>query len=132
MRIFTLLGLLILFTISIQAQTVNTDVQEEHSEFLLNDHAQEKSLPLGGGLVFRTVKIYPNPVTHRTMHVSPVNLSVYGYQIYKTTGEIVEIDNLIGRDDFEIILLEGIELGSYYITFHTSHGDITHNFILLD
>lgn len=138
MKLFFLL-LLSSFTCMLKAQTVFSTNENEDAAIQITTHEtliQEQNIEAKKAIdlatELHTIFIFPNPVTDYILHVHPVNTTVFSYQITRATGEIVEIENLIGRDDFEVMSLSGLEGGTYYISFVTDYGVITKSFVLLD
>ncbi|MBC8173312.1 MAG: T9SS type A sorting domain-containing protein [Chitinophagales bacterium] len=127
MRLIIILFFTII-TVSLQAQAVElgpTNFQ------LKND--SELEMRGGGGAVTHTVIIYPNPVpfSEQRLHFWQVNVSVFSFVVTKSTGEIVEIDNLIGRDPIDVVTLPDVPPGLYFISFNTNYGIITKSFTVI-
>lgn len=132
MRIFTLLLFMLISTLTLVAQV--TKSQDEFEIITEENNAQsalqEREIS-STGLIIKTVNIFPNPCPDRILFYTPVNLSVISYQVYKSTGEIVEIENLIGKDDRILFIdLSGALPGIYFVTFETNVGPVTKYFVI--
>lgn len=132
MRIFTLLLFMLISTFTLVAQV--TKSQDEFEIVTEENNAQsapqERQIN-STGLITKTINIFPNPCPDRILFYTPVNLSVISYQVYKSTGEIVEIENLIGKDDRILFIdLSGTLPGVYFVTFETNIGPVTKYFVI--
>jgi hypothetical protein len=131
-KIFLLAFLLGLYVLTSAQSSVAT--QDTFNKILLeqtNETYLEKGATGSISSTPKTVKIYPNPVADHILYFDPINVTIVSYQVFKSTGEIVEIENLIGKDEFEIILLGSILPGLYFVTFQTSAGPITKYFTVI-
>lgn len=138
MRIVALLSFILVCSISLKAQLAPVeDAGSVRSAAAVEDKVSAEKNAInfhsGGPVLLQNVNIYPNPVPQSSaiLHIQPIGLTIYSYQIVTSTGSIVEIENLIGRDEFDIVLLRRVDIGLYYITFTTSAGTITKTFSVI-
>ncbi|MFN0275344.1 MAG: T9SS type A sorting domain-containing protein [Chitinophagales bacterium] len=134
MRMFTILLFVLISAFTISAQnTVIMDIQDEKQNSSVTDNSilQERGTS-ESAIIVKTVNIFPNPCPDRLLHYTPVNVTVSSYQVFKSTGEIVEIENLIGKDERLGLITLGISLapGLYFVTFYTNIGPIVKYFTL--
>jgi hypothetical protein len=75
-----------------------------------------------------SLTLAPNPVTISDMNVEikAVNVLVFSYHVYTSTGQIVEIENLSGRPNGSFFRLPAGTLpGLYLVKMDTDSGPIT-------
>lgn len=126
-------GLLLIFSaflaFTIQAQTVGEPKTGKGSA------QQNDGISVTGRkTVDKDLTISPNPLPkgNAIITISTTNIDVYGYTIVNAGGQIVELENLSGKPDSDIINLNGaVKPGTYTIRFDTNDGFITRKFIVI-
>ncbi len=114
--------LLLVFTFSANAQSARAGKEAKHGHAVGHPEDLQK------------IMIGPNPVHLNNAHLNivPINVTIYGYQVYTNLGEIVELENLSGRPDAMFIDLGGaVGVGTYFIVFDTDAGTITKKFMVI-
>jgi len=79
----------------------------------------------------QSLTISPNPLLKENaiLQVTTVDVDYYSFKVVSATGQIVELENLSGRPDSDIIDLNGAVIpGLYIIIFETNAGKITRKF----
>ena len=77
------------------------------------------------------IKLYPIPVSDDILHVQAVGLEIYSFQVFNAAAEIVEIENLSGRDEPTELDVRSLNPGIYFIIFDTSAGSVTKRFSVI-
>ncbi len=82
----------------------------------------------------QSLTIYPNPLVkeHAILYVTAVGVDYFSYKVVTASGQIVELENLSGKPDSDIIDLTGaVNPGLYVIIFDTNAGNITRKFTVI-
>jgi len=124
-QLFTLCFIVI---VSAYASAQVMDVETLQSSEIKQDVLVEPVYKLQAG---ESITLSPNPVpsANPIIQIAAINVEIYSYHVFTSTGQIVEIENLSGRPDPNYIILQtGIHVGTYIIKFETDSGIITRKF----
>ena len=126
-------SLIMIFSLSL-AITVNGQSAKESKTGIYGDVTTSNETPEFKLAFDQSLSVSPNPLPriNPILTISAVNVDVYSYIIVSTTGQIVELENLIGKPDGSILDLKGaVNCGSYIIRFDTNAGYITRKFLVI-
>ncbi len=114
---------------TIQAQTMGEPKTGKGIAQQNDENSVNSRKAVGSDLI-----ISPNPLpkSNAIITISATNIDVYSYSVVNAGGQIVELENLSGKPDSDIINLNGaVTVGSYTIRFDTSQGIIMRKFIVI-
>lgn len=89
---------------------------------------QASSSPAARLGIGESLTLSPNPVrvSDLNIEIKAVNVVVFSYHVYTSTGQIVEIENLSGRPNGSFFRLpDGTLPGLYLVKIDTDSGSIT-------
>lgn len=116
----TLLFLFITCSLFSQAAVIENQNLEQSRK---NVSVNAAKLSLG-----ESITLSPNPVllSDPSVEIKAVNVTVFSYHVYTSTGQIVEIENLSGRPNGSFFRLpDGTLPGLYLVKMETDSGSIT-------
>lgn len=123
-RFLLMIGFLSL-ALAAQAQAAyGPDINEKQSI-----RQEESKLGIGQSL---TVSPNPLPKEHAELSIHAVGIDIFSYKVYTAAGQIVELENLSGRPDTDLINLTGaVDVGTYLVVFETTAGKVSRKFLVI-
>ncbi len=100
------------------------------NENLSGDHVKKPlfSQPAAKLGIGESITLSPNPVSvaDPSVEIITVNVVVFSYHVYTTTGQIVEIENLSGRPNGSFFRMpDGTLPGLYIVKMDTDSGSVS-------